>query len=103
MNQPKDIPFSPPEAFRDGAERAVRILREEGCGEIYLFGSVAAGAAGEASGIDLGIREYPREKFFHIYGRLLTELDHGMDLVDFGAESKMFDVLSSLGEVRRVG
>jgi predicted nucleotidyltransferase len=83
-------------------ERAVRILQEEGCREIYLFGSVATGDGGPGSDIDIGIRDYPRERFFHIYGRLLTELEHETDLVDFGHQSAMFSLLSEIGEVRRI-
>jgi predicted nucleotidyltransferase len=83
-------------------ERAVRILQEEGCQEIYLFGSVALGNAGPDSDLDIGIRDYPRERFFRIYGRLLTELEHDADLVDFGHQSALFSVLSEVGEVRRI-
>ena len=83
-------------------ERAVKILREEGCGEIYLFGSVATGRARTDSDLDLGIRDYPRERFFRIYGRLLMELEHNADLVDFGHESRLFEVLQEIGEVRRI-
>lgn len=83
-------------------ERAVKILREEGCREIYLFGSVATGDAGPGSDIDIGIKDYPRERFFHIYGRLLTELEHEIDLIDFGNQSTLFTLLSEIGEVRRI-
>lgn len=83
-------------------ERAVRILQEEGCREIYLFGSVATGDAGPGSDIDIGINDYPRERFFHIYGRLLTELDTETDLIDFGHQKQLFALLSEIGEVRRI-
>lgn len=83
-------------------ERAVQILREEGCREVYLFGSVATGDAGAGSDIDLGIRDYPRERFFHIYGRLMIELEHQTDLVDFGHQAALFSLLSEIGEVRRI-
>ena len=83
-------------------ERAVEILREEGCREIYLFGSVALGEVGSDSDIDIGIRDYPRERFFHIYGRLLIELEHEIDLIDFGHQSTLFTLFSEIGEVRRI-
>ena len=83
-------------------ERAVRILQEEGCREVYLFGSVATGDAGPCSDIDIGLRDYPRERFFHIYGRLITELEHETDLVDFGHQTALFSLLSEIGEVRRI-
>ena len=83
-------------------ERAVQILQEEGCQEIYLFGSVAIGTAGPDSDLDIGIRDYPRDRFFRIYGRLLSELEHDADLVDFGHQSALFSVLSEIEEVRRI-
>jgi len=57
---------------------------------------------GRISDIDIGIRDYPKERFFHIYGRLLTELEHETDLVDFGNESALFSLLSGIGEVLRI-
>ena len=89
-------------AYSADLERAVAILREEGCREIYLFGSVATGSAGPSSDLDIGIRDYPGEQFFRICGRLLMELDHDTDLVDFGRQSELFAVLSEIGEVRRI-
>lgn len=83
-------------------ESAVRILQEEGCREIYVFGSVATGDAGPDSDIDIGINDYPRERFFHIYGRLLTEVETETDLIDFGRQKALFALLSELGEVRRL-
>lgn len=83
-------------------DRAVEILKEEGCKEIYLFGSYATGTAGPDSDLDIGIRDYPRERFFRIYGRLLSELEHDTDLVDFGHQSQLFAVLSEIGEVQRI-
>lgn len=93
----------PTDKHRADIERAVKILSEEGCQEIYIFGSIATGTADEQSDIDLGIRHYPRERFYHIYGRLLTELDHQMDLVDFEHQTKLFNVLTDIGEVKRIG
>lgn len=83
-------------------ERAVQILQDEGCREVYLFGSVAMGTAGPDSDLDIGIRDYPRERFFQIYGRLLSELEHKADLIDFGQQEALFSVLSEIGEVKRI-
>lgn len=62
--------FSLAETHREDFEKAIRILREEGCREIYLFGSIALGEGSENSDLDFGIRGYPKERFFSIYGRL---------------------------------
>jgi uncharacterized protein len=102
MNREPRQPDVPSILYKADLERAVRILQEEGCREIYLFGSFATGDAGPDSDIDIGIRDYPRERFFHIYGRLLTEVEHETDLIDFGHQTALFSLLSDIGEVRRI-
>jgi predicted nucleotidyltransferase len=102
MNHEQHYPDAPSILHKVDLERAVRILQEEGCREIYLFGSVATGDAGPDSDIDIGIRDYPRERFFHIFGRLLTELEHETDLIDFGRQTALFSLLTDIGEVRRI-
>lgn len=102
MNHEQHYPDAPSILYKADLDRAVRILQEEECREIYLFGSVATGDAGPDSDIDIGIRDYPRERFFHIYGRLLTELEHETDLIDFGHQTALFSLLTDIGEVRRI-
>jgi len=70
-----------PEAFRADIQRAIHILKEAGCTEIYLFGSLARGEAREDSDIDLAVRGCPKKAMFHLRGRLLLELEHLVDLV----------------------
>ena len=102
MSRELHQPDAPSILYKVDLERAVRILQEEGCRGIYLFGSGATGDAGPDSDIDIGIRDYPRERFFHIYGRLLTEVEHETDLIDFGHQTALFSLLSDIGEVRRI-
>lgn len=83
-------------------DRIIEILQAEGCREVYLFGSVATGKAGPGSDIDIGIRDYPKDRFFRIYGRLLTEVECNTDLVDFEQQAALFSLLSEIGEVRRI-
>lgn len=94
--------FSPPKTHLKDFEKALEILREEGCHEIYLFGSIAIGEGSDSSDIDFGIRDFPRDRFFHIYGRLLSELEHDTDLIDFERQTAMFETLSDIGEIRRI-
>lgn len=70
------------EAFKVDIDRAVHILKEEGCTEIYLFGSVATGENHARSDIDLAVRGCPQGRFFHVLGRLTWELEHSVELVD---------------------
>ena len=86
----------------DVPEAFAKDLREEGCQEIFLFGSLATGEVTRSSDIDLGIKSYPKQKSFRIYGRLMSRMDHGFDLVDFDSDRSMFEVLERIGEIRRI-
>ncbi|MEO7908836.1 MAG: nucleotidyltransferase domain-containing protein [Roseiflexaceae bacterium] len=75
-----------PDTFKADIDRAVQILKEEGCTEIYVFGSVATGEGHSDSDIDLAVRGCPPGRFFHTLGRLIWELDRSIDLVDLDSE-----------------
>jgi predicted nucleotidyltransferase len=92
-----------PEAFRSDIERAVEILKEGGCSEIFLFGSLAEGRSRENSDIDLAVRGCPPRDFFRLLGRLLTELKHSVDLVDLDENSPFSRFLQKEGTLIRVG
>jgi predicted nucleotidyltransferase len=92
-----------PERFREDISRAVQILKEEGCTEIFLFGSGAAGKVGDGSDIDLAIRGCPRGHFFHLLGRLLWELDRPVDLVNLDTQDAFAQYLQQEGELLQVG
>lgn len=100
--EPIDITFKPKKSYRDDIKKALAILREEKCSELYVFGSITNDKATEISDIDIGIRGYPRERFFRIYGRLISELNHEVDLVDFDQQSELFTVLQRIGEIHRL-
>lgn len=70
-----------PEMYRKDVQRAAQILKEVGCSQVYLFGSLASGRNRRDSDIDLAVRGCPKGQYFHILGRLLIELDHPVDLV----------------------
>ena len=71
-----------PASHRKDIDRAVRILTEGGCQEVYVFGSLAEGASREASDTDLAVRGCPPGMFFHLLGRLLLELEHPVGPID---------------------
>ncbi len=95
--------ISVPEGFREDITRAIKILKEEGCSEIFLFGSVAEGKNREGSDIDLAIRGCPQGHFFHLLGRLLWELDHPVDLVNLDTQDAFVQYLQKEGMLVRVG
>ena len=69
-----------PEIFKMDLERAIQILKSEGCKEVFLFGSLAEGTQTANSDIDLAVQGCPPDKFFHLLGKLLIELVHPVDL-----------------------
>ncbi|AZR74513.1 hypothetical protein BBF96_14635 [Anoxybacter fermentans] len=82
----RDVISRIPPRYRRDIKRAIKILKEEGCTEIFLFGSLVEGDIREDSDIDLAIRGCPPDKYFHILGKLLLELDHSVDLVNLDRE-----------------
>ena len=71
------------EIYQKDIRHAVKILKEAGCTEIFLFGSLTTGKIRDHSDIDLAIRGCPEGKFFNLLGRLLLELDHQVVLAPF--------------------
>ncbi len=79
------------------------ILKDEGCEEVFLFGSHITGRANEKSDIDIGIKGLHPAKFFSAYARLDSELDEKIDFVDFDEQLDFFNFLNSIGEIRKIG
>jgi len=92
-----------PKILQEDIHRAVRILKDEGCSEIFLFGSGVTGKIREDSDIDLAIRGCPRSRFFNLLGRLIMELDHQVDLVNLDFQSPFTDYLQKEGALVRIG
>ena len=74
------------DSYKKDIHRAITILKEAGCNEVFLFGSLASQAIRDESDIDLAIRGCPQGKFFHLLGQLLLELDHSVDLVNLDSQ-----------------
>ena len=92
-----------PAAFQPDVARAVRILKEGGCKEVFLFGSLAEGRSHADSDIDLAVCGCPADRFFHLLGKLLFELRHRVDLVDLDAPDPFAQYLLQHGALQRVG
>lgn len=91
-----------PEKYKGDVDRAVRILQDAGCTEIFLFGSLAEGEVRERSDIDLAVRGCPPGMFFSILGKLLLELEHPVDLVDLDSENDFAQYLKKEGALVHV-
>ena len=81
-------PVDVPESYRLDLDRALAILKEFGCTEIYLFGSLAGGRTDELSDLDLAVRGCPHKQFFRVLARLMRALEHPVDLVDLDADDR---------------
>jgi predicted nucleotidyltransferase len=92
-----------PLKYRQDIEIATNLLKNEGCQSVYLFGSMITGRIHQNSDIDIGIKGLPPEKFFRVYAKLDTNLSNDVDLVDFDENSKLYNLLNSLGEVVKIG
>lgn len=89
--------------YRKDIDEAITILKAEGCTEIYIFGSLAEGGEPRpGTDIDIAVKGLVRSKFFSIYGRLLSSLDHPVDLVDLDGDSPLARVLATKGTLHRV-
>lgn len=91
-----------PESHRQDVEKAIEILSEEGCREIYLFGSLINGNASEKSDIDLAVKGLLKGNFFRVLGELLMALNHPVDLVDLEKNNRFAAMLQRKGELLRV-
>jgi len=99
---PDDLAKIPAE-FVDDVRRAVKILKDGGCREVYVFGSLAEGRAREGSDVDLAVRGCPPAHFFSVYGRLMMELKHEIDLVDLDSDCALTRFLKRRGPLLHVG
>lgn len=92
-----------PEAFQPDIERAVKILKDGGCTEVFLFGSLAEGCSRPDSDIDLAVRGCPTGEFFYLYGQLLGQLEHKVDLVRLDRPNPFTEHLQKHEELLRLG
>jgi predicted nucleotidyltransferase len=72
-----------PRKYKKDIEKAVNLLKNEGCKSVYLFGSMVTGKIHQNSDIDIGVKGLPAENFFKVYSKLYMDLDNRVDLVDF--------------------
>jgi predicted nucleotidyltransferase len=79
------------------------MLKEAGCADVFVFGSVAGGRVDDDSDIDLAVRGCPKGEFFHLLGKLLLELDYPVDLVNLDRQDAFARYLEREGELLRVG
>ena len=89
-------------SFQSDIEKAIEYLKSVGCSEVYLFGSLESGESRADSDIDIAVRGIEPERFFYVYGELMSRLEHRVDLVDLDLQKSFGQVLVDSGSLRRV-
>jgi len=92
-----------PVKYQKDVENATYLLKNEGCKDIFLFGSLVTGKLNEYSDIDIGVKGLPRKKFLKLYSKLHFDFDNKIDLVDFDKNENFYSILNDLGEVIQIG
>jgi predicted nucleotidyltransferase len=92
-----------PPKYRNDIEIATKLLKEEGCKSIYLFGSLVTGTNHDDSDIDIGIKGFPKGKYFEICSKVYFAVDNDIDIIDFDTNEDFYSLLNRLGEVIEIG
>lgn len=94
--------LSLPEELKRDISVATTILIEDGCREVYLFGSLAKGSYTSDSDIDLATVGLPKNRFFAAYGRILSAVRRHVDLVGLDYDMDFGNRLKKVGTLSRV-
>jgi predicted nucleotidyltransferase len=92
-----------PDTYKKDIQKAVEILKYEGCKNIYLFGSLVTGNFNDRSDIDIGVEGLAPEKFFSVYGKLGINMNNVIDLVDFDFSKDFFEIIKKHKEIIEIG
>jgi predicted nucleotidyltransferase len=92
-----------PLKYQEDIEKAIILLKDEGCKSVFLFGSMVTGKIHDESDIDIGITGLSPQNFFRVYAHLDRQLKNKVDLVDFDENEDFYLLLNSLGEVVKIG
>lgn len=91
-----------PRPVQDDLTSAIEYLKSVGCKEVFVFGSTARGDYKEDSDLDIAVRGISAEKFFAVYGELMSRLSRPVDLVDLDLQERFGKQLLAGSELRRV-
>jgi len=91
-----------PEEFQKDVNSAIEILKNAGCKEIFIFGSLITDTYREDSDIDIAIKGCLPENYFALLGQLLTTLSRPVDLINLDREDAFSKYLEREGDLHRV-
>ena len=88
---------------KDAMEATVRLLREMGASQVYLYGSAARGELRPDSDIDMAVSGLPARLYFSAISKASDILGRDLDLLDLDDETPWTRRLRASGELIRVG
>ena len=92
-----------PESYKKELNKALNFLKEKGCKEVYLFGSLVTGKIHENTDIDIGIKGVPDGKYLSLYADLMFNIKIPFDLLDFDCNEVFFNSLKQYNEIIKIG
>lgn len=93
-----------PYSYQQDIKKAIKILKENGAKEVYIFGSLANGKFNENSDIDIAVKGLKSNDFYRIASILMFELENEFDLIDLDdKENRFSQMLLKVGGLLKVG
>lgn len=93
-----------PKIYQEDINKAVRILKENGAKEVFIFGSIANGKFNENSDIDIAVKGLNESDFYKVASILMFELENEFDLIDLDDKENDFSkMLLRVGGLLKVG
>ncbi len=93
-----------PYSYQLDIKKAIKILKENGAKEVYIFGSLANGKFNENSDIDIAVKGLNSKDFYRVASILMFELENEFDLIDLDdKENRFSQMLLNVGGLLKVG
>lgn len=71
MKNLKELPVE----YQNDIKKALKILKQNGATEIFIFGSIVNGKFNKDSDIDIAIRGVKQENFYKVASKLMFEIE----------------------------
>lgn len=93
-----------PNSYKKDIERAIKILKDNGAKEVFIFGSIVEGKFDENSDIDIAVKGLKESEFYRVASILMFELENEMDLIDLDDKEDSFSqMITKVGGLLKVG
>ncbi len=93
-----------PDLYKEDITKAIKILKENGAKEVFIFGSIVNGKFNENSDIDIAVKGLNEADFYRVASMLMFELNNEIDLIDLDdTENRFSQMLLKAGGLLKVG